>query len=169
MLYIQVFFLSVWNLVNFQGQFLERCLNVRRLIFLVEQLVTWSYICRLFFFLNPASILSTIQRSRSCVIWLVCFVFFSLAWQPEKEVMYRVRKIPSLVDLCVNKAIDNLRFLGDVGETDIHLLERILPHCTVEQLMHVEKSSEVRLDGFASYLTIWFCFTIYAKLSMNFF
>lgn len=64
--------------------------------------------------------------------------------------MYRVRKIPSLVDLCVNKAIDNLRFLGDVGETDIHLLDRILPHCTVDQLMHVEKSSEVRLDEFAS-------------------
>ena len=63
--------------------------------------------------------------------------------------MYRVRKIPSLVDLCVNKAIDNLRFLGDVGETDIHLLDRILPHCTVDQLMHVEKSSEVRLDEFA--------------------
>lgn len=58
--------------------------------------------------------------------------------------MYRVRKIPSLVDLCVNKAIDNLRFLGDVGETDIHLLDRILPHCTVDQLMHVEKSSEGR-------------------------
>ncbi|KAA0054521.1 transcription elongation factor B polypeptide 3 isoform X2 [Cucumis melo var. makuwa] len=58
--------------------------------------------------------------------------------------MYRVRKIPSLVDLCVNKAIDNIRFLGDVGETDIHLLERILPHCTVDQLMHVEKSSEGR-------------------------
>ena len=60
-----------------------------------------------------------------------------------------MRKIPSLVDLCVNKAIDNLRFLGDVGETDIHLLDRILPHCTVDQLMHVEKSSEVRLDEFA--------------------
>lgn len=58
--------------------------------------------------------------------------------------MSGVRKIPSLVELCVYKVIDNLRFLGDVGETDIHLLERILPHCTVEQLMHVEKSSEGR-------------------------
>ncbi|XP_022149769.1 transcription elongation factor B polypeptide 3 [Momordica charantia] len=58
--------------------------------------------------------------------------------------MFRARKIPSLVDLCVNTAIDNLRFLGDVGETDIHLLERILPHCTLDQLMHVEKSSKGR-------------------------
>ncbi|KAB2619741.1 transcription elongation factor B polypeptide 3-like [Pyrus ussuriensis x Pyrus communis] len=51
---------------------------------------------------------------------------------------------PSLVDLCINTAIDNLRRLGDVGETDSHLLKRILPHCTVDQLMHVEKSTKGR-------------------------
>lgn len=51
---------------------------------------------------------------------------------------------PSLVDLCVKTVIDNVRYLGDVGETDIDLLDRILPHCTVDQLMHVEKSSEGR-------------------------
>lgn len=54
-----------------------------------------------------------------------------------------IRKIPSLVDLCVQKAVDNVRYLGDVGETDFHLLERFLPHCTVEQLMHIEDSTEV--------------------------
>ncbi|KAF7815763.1 transcription elongation factor B polypeptide 3 [Senna tora] len=54
------------------------------------------------------------------------------------------KKVPSLVDLCVQKTIDNVRYLGDVGETDAHLLERILPHCTVDQLMHVEKSTEGR-------------------------
>ncbi|KAI4383361.1 hypothetical protein MLD38_009209 [Melastoma candidum] len=54
------------------------------------------------------------------------------------------RRAPSLVDLCVRKAIDNLRYLGDVGETDAGLLQRILPHCTVEQLMHVENSSTGR-------------------------
>lgn len=53
-------------------------------------------------------------------------------------------RVPSLVDLCVQVAIDNVRYLGDVGETDFHLLERILPHCTLEQLMHVEKCTEVR-------------------------
>ncbi|CAN6573836.1 unnamed protein product [Malus baccata var. baccata] len=51
---------------------------------------------------------------------------------------------PSLVDLCINTAIDNLRRLGDVGETDSHLLKKILPHCTVDQLMHVEKSTKGR-------------------------
>ncbi|XP_022741474.1 uncharacterized protein LOC111293036 isoform X3 [Durio zibethinus] len=55
-----------------------------------------------------------------------------------------MRKPPSLVDLCVRTAIDNVRYLGDVGETDSHLLERILPHCTVDQLLHVEKSTQGR-------------------------
>lgn len=54
-------------------------------------------------------------------------------------------KTPSLVDLCVKTAIDNLRYLGDVGETDSDLLERILPHCTLDQLQHVEKCTQVRM------------------------
>ncbi|KAI3696106.1 hypothetical protein L1987_79115 [Smallanthus sonchifolius] len=54
------------------------------------------------------------------------------------------RRIPTLVDLCVQKAIDNVRYLGDVGETDRHLLERFLPHCNVEQLMHIEDSTKDR-------------------------
>ncbi|KAK6785263.1 hypothetical protein RDI58_018718 [Solanum bulbocastanum] len=53
-------------------------------------------------------------------------------------------KVPSLVDLCVQTAVDNVRYLGDVGETDTHLLERILPHCSLEQLTHVENSTEGR-------------------------
>ncbi|XP_076905015.1 uncharacterized protein LOC143560636 [Bidens hawaiensis] len=55
-----------------------------------------------------------------------------------------VRRIPTLVDLCVQKAIDNVRYLGDVGETDAYLLERFLPHCTEEQLKHIEDSTEDR-------------------------
>ncbi|EOX92945.1 RNA polymerase II transcription factor SIII [Theobroma cacao] len=58
--------------------------------------------------------------------------------------MSNVRKPPSLVDLCIRTAIDNVRYLGDVGETDSHLLERILPHCTMDQLIHVEKSTKGR-------------------------
>lgn len=53
-------------------------------------------------------------------------------------------KAPSLVDLCVQTAIDNIRYIGDVGPTDSHLLEHILPHCTVEQLMHIENATSVR-------------------------
>ncbi|KAF8411095.1 hypothetical protein HHK36_003634 [Tetracentron sinense] len=61
----------------------------------------------------------------------------------ERKMMLK-RRIPSLVELCIQKAIDNVRYLGDVGETDIHLLKDVLPHCTVDQLMHIEKSSEGR-------------------------
>ncbi|KAG8386758.1 hypothetical protein BUALT_Bualt03G0182300 [Buddleja alternifolia] len=55
-----------------------------------------------------------------------------------------IPKAPSLVDLCVQMAIDNVRYLGNVGETECHLLDRILPHCTLEQLMHIEDSTQDR-------------------------
>ncbi|XP_010524075.1 PREDICTED: elongin-A-like [Tarenaya hassleriana] len=48
------------------------------------------------------------------------------------------RKPPSLVELCIMTAIDNVRFIGYVGGLDFQLLDQILQHCTVEQLMHVE-------------------------------
>eukprot|EP00249_Psilotum_nudum_P015415 c25316_g1_i1 orf=385-1143(+) len=51
------------------------------------------------------------------------------------------RNIPSLVDLCIQSAIDNVQFLGDVGQTDVSLLRKILPHCTTEQLLRIETSS----------------------------
>lgn len=54
------------------------------------------------------------------------------------------RKVPSLVDLCIRTAIDNVRHIGNVGEVDTHLLQRILPHCTVDQLLHIEDSTEGR-------------------------
>lgn len=54
------------------------------------------------------------------------------------------RRAPSLVDLCVQVAIANARYLGDVGETDFHLLERILPHCTLDQVVHIEQCTKAR-------------------------
>jgi elongin-A len=44
----------------------------------------------------------------------------------------------------VRSAIDNLQYLGDVGETDIQLLKRILPHCNAEQLNRIETSTKGR-------------------------
>ncbi|RHN38676.1 putative RNA polymerase II transcription factor SIII, subunit A [Medicago truncatula] len=41
-----------------------------------------------------------------------------------------------------SKAIDNVKYLGDVSHVDHHMLERILPHCTLDQLMHIEKSTQ---------------------------
>jgi hypothetical protein len=51
--------------------------------------------------------------------------------------------VMSLVELCVRSAIDNLSHLGDVGHTDMRLLEVILPHCDADQLLHVETSTKV--------------------------
>lgn len=65
-------------------------------------------------------------------------------FQKRNGTMRPFRAAPSLVDLCVKVAIDNVKYLGDVGETDLHLLERILPHCTKDQLIHVEDSTVVR-------------------------
>ncbi|GER45082.1 hypothetical protein STAS_21998 [Striga asiatica] len=55
-----------------------------------------------------------------------------------------MRKPPSLVDLCVRLAIDNVRYLGNVGTVDNHLLDRILSHCTLDRLKHVEDCTEGR-------------------------
>ncbi|WOL15503.1 transcription elongation factor B polypeptide 3 [Canna indica] len=54
------------------------------------------------------------------------------------------RRIPSLVDLCVQTAIDNIRYMGDVGEVDLFLLKDILPHCNIDQLTHIENSTKGR-------------------------
>lgn len=55
-----------------------------------------------------------------------------------------MQHVPSLLDLCIQTAIDNVRYLGNVGGTDEQFLGQILPHCTVDQLKHVEDSTEVR-------------------------
>ncbi|CAN8241628.1 unnamed protein product [Cochlearia groenlandica] len=49
---------------------------------------------------------------------------------------------PSLVRLCVWKAIDNVEYIGYVGGVEFGLLEQILEHCTSEQLMHIEDSTQ---------------------------
>lgn len=57
------------------------------------------------------------------------------------------RRVPSLVSFCIQSAIDNVRYIGDVGETDLDLLKEILPHCTADQLAHIEKSTERDLSA----------------------
>ncbi|XP_004308816.1 PREDICTED: elongin-A-like [Fragaria vesca subsp. vesca] len=53
-------------------------------------------------------------------------------------------KAPSLVELCIETAIDNRKYLGDVGDVDFKFLEQILSHCSKEQLMHIEKRTKGR-------------------------
>ncbi|XP_057488274.1 uncharacterized protein LOC130774276 isoform X1 [Actinidia eriantha] len=60
---------------------------------------------------------------------------------PARCMMTRMKAL-SLVDLCVQMAVKNVRYPGDLGETDLHLLDRILPHYTVDQLKHIGDSTE---------------------------
>ncbi|OEL24881.1 hypothetical protein BAE44_0014099, partial [Dichanthelium oligosanthes] len=66
---------------------------------------------------------------------------------PRGERMEFGKKKPrSLVDLCVQKAIDNLRYLGNVDGIEMRLLKRILPHCTLGQLTRIESRTEMDLS-----------------------
>jgi elongin-A len=49
----------------------------------------------------------------------------------------------SLLELCVRKAIDNLRYMESVDGVEMDLLKRILPHCTLEHLTNIEKNTKV--------------------------
>lgn len=66
------------------------------------------------------------------------------------------KKPPSLVDLCVRIAIDNVKYIGYVGGVDFQLLEQILQHCTLEQLKHIEDSTQVR--SFSHHMAARFMF-----------
>ena len=56
----------------------------------------------------------------------------------------------SLLELCVRKAIDNLRYMESVDGVEMDLLKRILPHCTLEHLTNIEKNTEVKPIPIAS-------------------
>ncbi|WVZ94895.1 hypothetical protein U9M48_040727 [Paspalum notatum var. saurae] len=57
-----------------------------------------------------------------------------------------VRKPLSLVELCVQKCIDNLRYVGSVDGVETELLKRILPHCTLDQLTRIESRTQMDLS-----------------------
>ena len=42
----------------------------------------------------------------------------------------------------VTTAIENRRYLGDVSDMDLKLLDQILPHCSKTQLTRIEKSTK---------------------------
>lgn len=78
------------------------------------------------------------------------------------------RKVPSLVQLCTQTAIVNLRYMGDVGEMDLHLLKDILPHCNIDQLTHIENSTEVRaLFSYFFQLCCAFCLLVFIPKLMG--
>ncbi|KAL6191303.1 hypothetical protein ACLB2K_037694 [Fragaria x ananassa] len=55
---------------------------------------------------------------------------------------YQNGKALSVADVSI--ATENRRFLGDVSNMDLELIEQILPHCSKTQLIHIEKSTKDR-------------------------
>ncbi|PRQ50843.1 putative RNA polymerase II transcription factor SIII, subunit A [Rosa chinensis] len=51
-------------------------------------------------------------------------------------------KLIRLDDRWVSIAIDNLDSFGDVGYLDFKFLDQVLPHCSKDQLIHIEKSTK---------------------------
>jgi len=51
-----------------------------------------------------------------------------------------------LLELCVRKVIDNLRYVGSMDGVEMQLLKRILPHCTMEQLTRIESRTEMDIS-----------------------
>ncbi|KAL1811697.1 hypothetical protein ACET3Z_021762 [Daucus carota] len=47
-------------------------------------------------------------------------------------------KVSSLEDLCLEKAIDNVKHIVNMRGIVDQLLERILPHCNAEELKNIE-------------------------------
>lgn len=56
---------------------------------------------------------------------------------------YPDEKVPSLLNLTIELAILNLGKMGDVGWTDLDLLDKIIPYCTFEEMKFIEDSTTV--------------------------
>lgn len=76
---------------------------------------------------------------------------------------------PSLLDLCVRTAIDNVRYIGYVGGVDFQLLEQILQHCTLEQLKHIEDATHVRRFSPYELYNLLYVFDVFGNFKLCFF
>uniref|UniRef100_A0A8I6XSF3 Elongin-A n=1 Tax=Hordeum vulgare subsp. vulgare TaxID=112509 RepID=A0A8I6XSF3_HORVV len=77
------------------------------------------------------------------------------------------RKPLSLLELCFRSAVDNLRYMNSVDNLEMGLLKRILPHCTLEQLTHIESCTEMDLTGVTDVLWKRFFQREFGEADMN--
>ncbi|EMS51051.1 Transcription elongation factor B polypeptide 3 [Triticum urartu] len=77
------------------------------------------------------------------------------------------RKPLSLLDLCIRSAVDNLRTLNSVDIVPDELLKRILPHCTLEQLRHIESCTHADLTDVTDVLWKRFFQREFGEENMN--
>lgn len=48
-----------------------------------------------------------------------------------------------MLELCIRTTMDNLRYVDNVDGVEMDLLQRILPHCKMEDLTRIENNTEV--------------------------
>ncbi|KAI5006065.1 hypothetical protein ZWY2020_033308 [Hordeum vulgare] len=77
------------------------------------------------------------------------------------------RKPLSLLELCFRSAVDNLRYMNSVDNLEMGLLKRILPHCTLEQLTHIESCTQMDLTGVTDVLWKRFFQREFGEADMN--
>ncbi|KAE8809378.1 Transcription elongation factor B polypeptide 3 [Hordeum vulgare] len=85
----------------------------------------------------------------------------------EGKKMEPERKPLSLLELCFRSAVDNLRYMNSVDNLEMGLLKRILPHCTLEQLTHIESCTEMDLTGVTDVLWKRFFQREFGEADMN--
>ncbi|KAM5557337.1 hypothetical protein ABKV19_024624 [Rosa sericea] len=61
---------------------------------------------------------------------------------PKTTITMEKGRLIRLNDHWVSIAIDNLDSFGDVGYLDFKFLDQVLPHCSKDQLIHIEKSTK---------------------------
>uniref|UniRef100_A0A0E0LRQ4 Elongin-A n=1 Tax=Oryza punctata TaxID=4537 RepID=A0A0E0LRQ4_ORYPU len=65
--------------------------------------------------------------------------------QSNRRMEYGRRKPISLLELCIRTTMDNLRYVDNVDGVEMDLLQRILPHCKLEDLTRIENNTEMDL------------------------
>lgn len=145
------------------------------------QLINSRFFHGIFFFFWEDLDLIALFVSRLMIVshsrfW--CRVNLSINFDPRDRTFHYIkicrrgmeffRKVPSLVELCTQTAIVNLRYMADVGEMDLHLLKDILRHCNIDQLTHIENSTEVRaMFSYCFQLCCAFCLLVFIPKLMG--
>lgn len=65
--------------------------------------------------------------------------------ESNRRMEYGRRKPISLLELCIRTTMDNLRYVDNVDGVEMDLLQRILPHCKMEDLTRIENNTEMDL------------------------
>ncbi|KAF0897655.1 hypothetical protein E2562_000373, partial [Oryza meyeriana var. granulata] len=90
----------------------------------------------------------------------------SISLESNRRMEYG-RKPPSLLELCIRTTMDNLRYVDNVDGVEMDLLETILPHCKLEELIRIENNTEMDLSPVTDKLWMLFYTRQFGEDSVN--